>query len=88
VAISAVEDCALTVWPWVDFAATFERDVEWERMRRRFAEMLYVRKENRELAFLLQDAVARYKGALAQFPAVGVHRCGSGRGLVNGHLRA
>jgi CRP-like cAMP-binding protein len=68
VAISAVEDCVLTVWPWVDFAAAFERDVEWQRMRRRFAEMLYVRKENRELAFLLQDAGARYEGALAQFP--------------------
>jgi CRP-like cAMP-binding protein len=69
VAISAVEDCVLTVWRWPDFVAIFDRHVEWQRIRRRFAEMLYVRKEDRELAFLLQDANARYLAALAQFPA-------------------
>jgi CRP-like cAMP-binding protein len=68
VAISAVEDCVLTVWPWGAFTGLLDQHIEWQKMGRRFAESLYVRKENRELAFLLQDARARYDAALADFP--------------------
>jgi CRP-like cAMP-binding protein len=68
VAISAIEDCVLTVWPWDAFDGMLDQHIEWQKIGRRFAEFLYVRKENRELAFLLQDARARYDAALADFP--------------------
>lgn len=68
VAIAAVEDCVLTTWAWSDFIAAFGRSAEWERMRRVFAERMFVRKERRELSFLLQDANERYETALASFP--------------------
>lgn len=68
VAITAVEDCVVTVWPWPTFVALFDQDAAWERIGRRFAEILYVRKENREVALLSQDAGARYEAALRAFP--------------------
>src|SRR4051794_33208275 len=68
VAISAVEETAVTIWPFGVFVAMAERDVEWQKIARRLAEALYVRKEDREFAFLLQDARARYDAALAMFP--------------------
>ena len=40
-----------TVWRRAIFLAVFERDVEWERIRRCATKILYVRRKNRELAF-------------------------------------
>lgn len=48
----AVEDCVLTTWAWADFIAAFGRNLEWERMRRAFAERMYVRKEDHSYALM------------------------------------
>jgi CRP-like cAMP-binding protein len=71
VAVSAVEECELTVWSWASMRAQLEQNPAWERFARRIAEWLYVRKEQRELSFLLQTATERYAEAAKTFgPAV------------------
>ncbi|MFT3710659.1 MAG: Crp/Fnr family transcriptional regulator [Archangium sp.] len=62
--IIALEDCELTVWPWDTVRSGFERGAQWERFGRRIAELLYVRKEQRELDFLLRSAAERYADAV------------------------
>ncbi len=69
VAIGAVTDCVLTVWPYAAFTAFFDRHAEWQKFGRRVAEMLYVRKERREISFLLEDAGDRYRAMREMFPA-------------------
>jgi CRP-like cAMP-binding protein len=68
VAVSAVEDCAVTLWRYAELERFFELDAEWQKLGRKAAEWLYVRKEDRELAFLLQTADERYDAMLAEFP--------------------
>lgn len=63
VAVTAVEDCAVTLWPYSAFDGMRSRHVEWQCVGRSVAELLYVRKENRELSFLLEDAKTRYERA-------------------------
>lgn len=71
VAVTAVEDCAVTVWGADALTQLFDSGgVEWQRFGRRVAEQLYVRKEDRELAFLTEDANARYDAMLTQFAPV------------------
>jgi hypothetical protein len=41
----------------------------WATLGRAVAQLLYVRKEQRELSFLLQSAAERYQVLLAEFPA-------------------
>jgi CRP-like cAMP-binding protein len=68
VAVSAVQDCAVTLWParaWLD---ALNGHIEWQKLGRKFAERLYVRKEDREIAFLIQSAEERYDALLAGFP--------------------
>ena len=43
--------------------------LEWQKVGSRIAELLYVRKEQRELSFLMLDAEARYRNMRAQFGA-------------------
>jgi len=61
-------DCAATVWPYQTFRSMLDRDRAWERFGRRAAEMLYARKERRELSFLVRSAAERYRELLAEFP--------------------
>jgi len=68
VAISAVSPARLTVWPFEDLARLIDSSKSWQRFGRRVAEMLYVRKEEREISFLVEDAVQRYHALLRQFP--------------------
>ncbi len=68
VAIAAVTPCRLDVWPFASVARLNERHPEWQTFLRRVAEMLYVRKERREIAFLLDDAATRYRAMLRDFP--------------------
>lgn len=63
VAVSAVERSELTVWPFSRARGLFAQHPEWERFGRRIAELLYLRKERRELDFLLLDATGRYAAA-------------------------
>lgn len=60
VGIVAVTDCVVTRWPLARLTALYEADAAWQKLGRRLAEWLYVRKEDREIAFLTQTAEARY----------------------------
>lgn len=68
VAIAAVTPCRLSVWPYATFAALYDRHPEWGRFGRRIAEMLYVRKERREISLLTQSAEQRLGAMLQAFP--------------------
>ena len=65
---SAVRDCAVTLWPASLWFQVVNSHLEWQKLGRKFAERLYLRKEDRELAFLLQSADERYDALLALFP--------------------
>jgi len=69
VAIAAVVRSELLVWPYQLLLDLYDSNMEWQKVGRRMAEMLYVRKEQRELSFLLLDAEARYRQMRAQFGA-------------------
>ncbi len=69
VEIAAVTACELLVWPWQTMLDLYASHTEWQRLGRRVAEMLYVRKEDRELAFLTQDAAQRYRELHQRFGA-------------------
>ncbi|MFM9864228.1 MAG: Crp/Fnr family transcriptional regulator [Micropepsaceae bacterium] len=67
VAIAAVVRTELLVWPYQVLLDLYDSNIEWQKVGRRIAEFLYVRKEQRELSFLLLDAEARYRQMRAQF---------------------
>ncbi len=67
VAIAAVVRTELLVWPYAVLLALYESSIEWQKVGRRVAEALYVRKEQRELSFLLLDAEARFRQMRALF---------------------
>ena len=67
VAIEAVVLTQLVVWPYQILLDLYDTGIEWQKVGRRVAEFLYVRKEQRELSFLQQDAETRYRTMLAQF---------------------
>jgi CRP-like cAMP-binding protein len=69
VAIEAVVQTKLLVWPYKALLDLYDSSLEWQLVGRRVAELLYVRKERRELSFLLLDAEARYREMRAQFGA-------------------
>jgi CRP-like cAMP-binding protein len=69
VAIEAVVHTQLLVWPYQTLLDLYDSSMEWQKVGRRVAELLYVRKERRELSFLLLDAEARYRQMRAQFGA-------------------
>ena len=69
VAISAVTAAELLVWPWPAMTALYESSALWQRVGRLAAEALYVRKEQRELSFLLQSASERYREMHLRFGA-------------------
>ncbi len=69
VAISAVVSTELVVWPYEVLLNLYASGLEWQKLGRRMAEVLYNRKEQRELSFLLMDAQARYQRFLDQFGA-------------------
>ncbi len=69
VAISAVTRTELLVWPWQTMTALYESSALWQRVGRLAAEALYVRKEQRELSFLLQSAAQRYHEMHLRFGA-------------------
>lgn len=68
VGIAAVILCRLTVWPYPALVALYDRHVEWERFGRRVAEMLYVRKEQREISLLTDSAEERRAAMMLAFP--------------------
>lgn len=69
VAIAAVTDCDVTVWPYRTLMLLYEQHVEWQKLGRRIAEMLFIRKERREFSLLLENAKERYRAACQRFAA-------------------
>jgi CRP-like cAMP-binding protein len=69
VAIAAIVPTQLVVWPYQSLLDLYESHSEWQKVGRRVAELLYVRKEQRELSFLLMDAQTRYQSMREQFGA-------------------
>lgn len=59
--IEALEPTSVLAARWADVEALFDRHPALERLGRRFAEWLLVRKELRERALLELDATARYE---------------------------
>jgi CRP-like cAMP-binding protein len=66
--ISAVTDATLTIWRWEVLEELFEHELAWATLGRIIAQHLYVRKEQREVSFLLQSAAERYQTLLKEFP--------------------
>jgi CRP-like cAMP-binding protein len=70
VGIASVTDCVVSVWPFRQLTALYEGDAEWQKLGRVLAERLYVRKEDREIAFLTRTAEQRYVALTETFPDV------------------
>ena len=66
--IQALEPCHLLVAQYEAFAALFDQDPAFERLGRRFAEWLLIKKELREQSFLKESALARYDAFRDQYP--------------------
>jgi CRP-like cAMP-binding protein len=60
VGIAAMTDCVVSSWPLQRLTALYDADAEWQKLGRKLAEWLYVRKEDREIAFLTQTPEQRY----------------------------
>lgn len=68
VGVAAVTDCVVSTWPFKLLTSLFDANVEWQKLGRKLAEWLYVRKEDREIAFLTLTAEQRYAAMAAEFP--------------------
>ncbi len=58
--IQALTPMDVAVAPYSAIAAFYERDILWQRLGRRVAEQLYVKKAQREASLLIQSASERY----------------------------
>jgi CRP/FNR family transcriptional regulator, anaerobic regulatory protein len=70
VAIAAMMDCVVSSWPLQRLTALYDADPQWQKLGRKLAEWLYVRKEDREIAFLTQTAEQRYAALTQTFPGM------------------
>jgi len=68
VGIAAMTDCVVSSWPLQRLTALYDIDAEWQKLGRKLAEWLYVRKEDREIAFLTQTPEQRYATLTLKFP--------------------
>ncbi len=68
VGIAAVTECVVSAWPFERLTALYDANPEWQKLGRRLAELLYVRKEDREIAFLTQTPELRYAAFVQAFP--------------------
>jgi CRP-like cAMP-binding protein len=70
VGIVAVTDCVVSIWPFTRLTALYDTHAEWQRLGRVLAERLYLRKEDREIAFLTQSPEQRYAALTQIFPGM------------------
>lgn len=68
VAIAAVTECRLTVWPYRLLTSLYREHLEWQKLGRRTAEMLYCREEQQKMALLQLDAGERYRTMYLTLP--------------------
>lgn len=66
--IQALEECSLLVAKTRRMAELFDSHFCWEKFGRILAEQLYIKKEQREAEFLLDDAETRYRNFLQYYP--------------------
>ncbi len=65
--ISALLPCDLSIWPFARLEEMFAMDLQWQQLGRRVAEGMYIRKERREVSFLLESAQDRYLSLQREF---------------------
>ncbi|TGK04957.1 Crp/Fnr family transcriptional regulator [Leptospira semungkisensis] len=68
--IRAITDCKLAVAKFSEFRKLFSQDIAWERLGRRFAELLFLKKAKREYELLALDAEGRYESLLQSYPNI------------------
>ena len=88
--IEALEPTTVLVAPYADFAALMDREPVFERLGRRLAEAILVRKERRTRAMLLQTATERYADFVRDHPdlvqRVPLYHIASLLGVTDVHL--
>jgi CRP-like cAMP-binding protein len=68
--IEALEDCLLLVADYRGYQALAQGHPCWATVSQRRAEALFIKKEQREAALLLDDAATRYRQFLADHPGL------------------
>lgn len=68
--VQALEDSNLLVANMRHMVALFDKHSCWEKFGRILAEQLYIKKEQREAEFLLDDAETRYHSFLQRYPGL------------------
>jgi CRP-like cAMP-binding protein len=68
--IQALEECHLLVAKTRPMVELFDKHLCWEKLGRILAEQLYIKKEQREAEFLLDDAETRYRNFLQRYPGL------------------
>ena len=68
--IAALEDAEVSVWPGEAFTKRAETSLAWQKLFRLFAQGLYIRKEQREISLLADDAKGRYLHFQKTFPSL------------------
>jgi CRP-like cAMP-binding protein len=66
--IQAMEETHILVAKIRNIVNLYDKHKCWEKLGRILAEQLYIKKEQREAEFLLDDAETRYQTFLAQYP--------------------
>jgi CRP-like cAMP-binding protein len=68
--IQALEESHLLVCNLQPVVELFDQHRCWERLGRKLAEQLYIKKETREAEFLLDDAETRYNNFQRAYPGL------------------
>jgi CRP/FNR family transcriptional regulator, anaerobic regulatory protein len=68
--IDALEDTEVSCWPVSYLQPLWDGSLPWQTWARRMAQGLYIRKEQREITFLRDSALERYRRFLREFPEV------------------
>lgn len=68
--IAALEEAEVSVWGAEAFTGRAETSLAWQRLFRLLAQGLYIRKEQREISLLVDDALGRYLRFQRTFPSL------------------
>jgi CRP-like cAMP-binding protein len=68
--IQALEPTTLLVASYAAYQERSDQHICWQIVNRKLIERLFVKKEQRESAFLLDDATTRYQTFLAEYPSL------------------
>ncbi|EQA36343.1 cyclic nucleotide-binding domain protein [Leptospira inadai serovar Lyme str. 10] len=68
--IRAISDCVLGVAKFSDYTRLYEKNIAWERLGRRTAELLFLKKARREYELLALSAEERYESLKKNYPGI------------------